>query len=70
MAYSQELSTRQINQLKTEFLALDENKDGRISTSELRKLIVGVQKKLNISEKDIDRIMGTFDSPGKFTDTI
>ena len=67
MAYSQELSTRQINQLKTEFLALDENKDGRISTSELRKLIVGVQKKLNISEKDIDRIIYDFDQDGNGT---
>ena len=67
MAYSQELSARQINQLKSEFLALDENKDGRISTTELRKLIVGVQKKLNMSEKDIDRIIYDFDQDGDGT---
>ena len=67
MAYSQELSARQITQLKTEFLALDENKDGRISTSELRKLIAGVQKKLLLSEKDIDRIIYDFDQDGDGT---
>ena len=67
MSYQQDLSSRQITQLKSEFLALDENKDGTISTVELGKLLREVKGKLNMTEKDITRIIYDFDQDGSGT---
>ena len=64
---SSALSSRQITQLKTEFLALDENGDGTISTSELRKCLMEVKQKLKKTDKDIDRILDDFDQDGSGT---
>ena len=67
MAYQKDLSARQITQLKQEFLALDENGDGTISTGELEKLIREVKSKLSLSEKDITKIIYDFDLDGSGT---
>ena len=67
MSYQQDLSSRQITQLKSEFLALDENKDGTITTDELGKLLREVKGKLNMTEKDITRIIYDFDQDGSGT---
>ena len=61
---SSALSGRKITQLKTEFLALDDNGDGTISASELRKCLMEVKQKLNKTDKDIDRILNDFDKNG------
>ena len=56
------LSNKQINQLKQEFLALDENGDGTIATEELGKLLrAGKSKKNKLSEEDIAKILSDFD---------
>ena len=67
MSYQQDLSSRQITQLKSEFLALDENGDGTISTAELGKLLREVKNKLNMKEKDIEKILYDFDQDGSGT---
>lgn len=61
---SARLSKNQITQLKSEFLALDENGDGTISTAELGKLLREVKNKLNKTEKDITKILYDFDQDG------
>ena len=62
-----DLSTRQITQLKTEFLALDDNKDGTISTAELGKLLSDAKGKLKMNDKDITRMLYDFDQDGSGT---
>lgn len=62
-----DLSSRQISQLKAEFLALDENGDGTISKDELAKILREVKSKLNMTEKDIQRILYDFDQDGSGT---
>ena len=62
------LSNKQINQLKQEFLALDENGDGTIATEELGKLLrAGKSKKNKLSEEDIVKILSDFDKDGSGT---
>ena len=62
-----DLSSRQISQLKTEFLALDENRDGTIQKDELGKILREVRSKFNMTEKDIQRILYDFDQDGSGT---
>ena len=62
-----DLSSRQINQLKQEFLALDENGDGTIPTGDLAKLLRGIKNTHKITEKDITRIVCDCDQDGSGT---
>ena len=48
MSIKGDLSMRQINQLKKEFLALSDNGNGTISVNELDKLLREVKKRNNI----------------------
>ena len=62
-----DLSMRQINKLKQEFLALSEDGNGSISANELSKLLREVKKRNNLSERDISRILENADKDGSGT---
>ena len=64
MSIKGDLSMRQINQLKKEFLALSDNGNGTISVNELDKLLREVKKRNNIPERDIARILANADKDG------
>ena len=62
-----DLSMRQINKLKQEFMALSENGNGSISVNQLDKLLREVKKRNNLSERDISRILTNADKDGSGT---
>ena len=60
------LSSRQITKLKKDFLALDEDGNGVITTRELGTILREAQKisKLRLSEREIQKILYDFDQDG------
>ena len=64
VSLSMSFNDKQINKLKQEFLALSlmgDSENGTITTTELEKLLREVQKRNNITERDIERILSNSD---------
>ena len=61
------LTTKQIHDLKEEFLSLDQDGDGNITIRELENILRSMQNKLRASEDDIQTAIKSLDMDGDGT---